>query len=170
MKSHSFISAFACFILGLVLLTLMLLIVAPTGPVSAAPDVGTPGSAILAPATQTQPADSKKLADLVMEVGGLAVFLFAFTAWLKQLGVAGTMLTISAFLFGLIFGVTMRYAQAPLVTFADWFWALAFGLLAGFLATGAYKGAESVAKTDKMITATGSIEHFAPPIPHSTEE
>jgi len=90
------------------------------------------------------------LANIVIEVGGLAVFIFAATAWLKQMGLEGKMLTLAAFAFGLVFGVAYRYAQAPLVTFADWFLAVAFGLLAGFLATGAYKGAQSIAGTDKV--------------------
>ena len=71
------------------------------------------------------------------------MIIFAAVAYLKQLGVAGKMLTLAAFIFG---GVRAgdRYAMAPMVGFASWFWAVVFGLMAGFLATGAYKGGQDM--------------------------
>jgi len=82
------------------------------------------------------------------ELLGLAVVIFAAVAWLKQLGAQGKALTISAFVFGLLLGVSYRFAMSPLVTFADWFWAFVFGLMAGFMATGAYKAGQSIAGTN----------------------
>jgi len=86
------------------------------------------------------------LANMLVELVSLAVVIFAVTAWLKQLGLKGTALTVSAFLFGLAFGVAYRYAVLPMTDFASWFWAVTFGLMAGAIATGAYKGGEELAK------------------------
>jgi hypothetical protein len=88
---------------------------------------------------------------LLAELMTLSVIIFAAVAWIKQLGVRGKSLTLAAFAFGLLLGLTYRWAMAPMVTFADWFWAICFGLMAGFLATGAYKGAESA--TGKELIA-----------------
>ena len=82
---------------------------------------------------------------LLAELGGLAVFIFAAVAYLKQLGVAGQWLTISGFVIGVVIGLAYRYAVQPMTDFASWFWAVMFGLMAGFLATGAYKGASDIA-------------------------
>jgi hypothetical protein len=85
------------------------------------------------------------IANMLLELATLAVIIFAAVAWMKQAGLVDKQLTFAGFAFGLVFGVAYRYAMAPMVTFADWFWAIVFGLLAGFLATGAYKGAEGIA-------------------------
>jgi hypothetical protein len=85
------------------------------------------------------------IANMLTELVGLAVVIFAVVAWLKQLGLMGKALTISAFVVGLLIGVGYRYAMQPMADFASWFWAVCFGLLAGALATGAYKGAEALA-------------------------
>jgi len=84
------------------------------------------------------------LATMLTELVGLAVVIFAAVAWMKQLGAAGRTLTIMAFAFGLVFGLAYRWAMQPMTDFASWFWAVVFGLMAGFLATGAYKGAETL--------------------------
>jgi hypothetical protein len=94
-----------------------------------------------------------KLLTLLAEVGGLSVIVFAAVAYLKQWGVSGNWLTGSSFACGLVLGVAWRYAASPLVTFADWFWAALFGLMCGFLASGAYKGAQGIAGTDEKGTA-----------------
>jgi hypothetical protein len=86
---------------------------------------------------------SKIMLNLIAELMALSVIIFAAVAWLKQTGIRGQALTFAAFAFGLVLGIAYRFALAPMVTFADWFWAVCFGLMAGFLATGAYKGAES---------------------------
>jgi hypothetical protein len=80
---------------------------------------------------------------LLAELMTLSVIIFAAVAWIKQTGICGRALTFAAFAFGLVLGIAYRYAASPMLTFADWFWAVVFGLMAGFLATGAYKGAES---------------------------
>ena len=89
------------------------------------------------------------LANMLIELVGLAVVIFAAVAWMKQLGAEGKTLTLLAFVFGLVFGVAYRYAMQPMTDFASWFWAVVFGLMAGFLATGAYKGGQSIAGTNK---------------------
>lgn len=76
----------------------------------------------------------KMLPELLM----LSGVIFAAVAYLKKLGVQGNWLTVSAFGFGLVLGVAYRYAISPMTDFAGWFWAVIFGLLAGFIATGAY--------------------------------
>ena len=92
--------------------------------------------------------DLTVLAGIVENILGgvaiLAVIIFAFVAWLKQLGVAGMWLTISAFISGLVIAVLVRYAMYPAQSFADWVWTTLFGLMAGLLATGAYKGGQSI--------------------------
>jgi hypothetical protein len=86
---------------------------------------------------------SKLMLNLIAELMALSVIIFAAVAWIKQTGIRGRALTFAAFAFGLVLGIAYRFALAPMLTFADWFWAVCFGLMAGFLATGAYKGAES---------------------------
>jgi hypothetical protein len=87
---------------------------------------------------------------LLAELMTLSVIIFAAVAWIKQTGIRGRALTFAAFAFGLLLGLTYRWAVAPMLTFADWFWAVVFGLMAGFLATGAYKGAESASGKTMM--------------------
>jgi uncharacterized membrane protein len=91
------------------------------------------------------------IAQYLTELGGLTLFLFAFVNQLKQWGLKGNALTVSAFVFGLIFGVGYRYYVRPLVTFADWFGAVVFGLLAGFTATRSYDGIQSAAKKTVVV-------------------
>lgn len=80
---------------------------------------------------------------VVGEVGALSTVVFAGTAWAKQLGLKGRWLTVFAFAFGVLFGGFYRWAMYPLVVPADYFFLVTFGLLSGFLATGAYKGVQS---------------------------
>jgi hypothetical protein len=84
--------------------------------------------------------------------------IFAAVAYLKQWGVKGKWLTGSAFGIGLVLALVVRYAMAPMTTFADWVWAVVFGLMAGFLATGAYKGAQSATSTpvDVYVDVVGN--------------
>lgn len=86
---------------------------------------------------------------MLPELIGLSVVIFAVVAWLKQLGIKGQGLTITAFIFGLALGVCYRYAVSPMADFASWFWAVIFGLLAGAIATGAYKAGQSITGQDK---------------------
>jgi di/tricarboxylate transporter len=90
------------------------------------------------------------LKNLLSELIGLAIVIFAAVAWFKQLGAHGRVLTLSGFMFGLVLGLAYRYAMAPMVDFAGWFWAVIFGLMAGFMATGAYKGGQSITGTDQQ--------------------
>jgi hypothetical protein len=92
-----------------------------------------------------------EILQIFAEVVGLSGFIFAAVAWIKQFGVKGKALTGAAFAFGLVFGVSYRYALAPMVTFSDWFWAITFGFAAGFLATGAYKGMENASGKARVI-------------------
>ena len=93
----------------------------------------------------------EKLSTLLTEVIGLSVVVFAAVAWCKQLGLVGQALTWAAFAIGLVIGLAYRYAAAPMTDFASWFWAVLFGLMCGFLATGAYKGGESLINKTKQI-------------------
>lgn len=79
----------------------------------------------------------------LVELVGLSLVLFAFVAQLKQWGLQGNALTISAFVFGLLFGIAYRYSVQPMDTFSGWFGAVVFGLLAGFTATRSYDGIQS---------------------------
>jgi hypothetical protein len=97
---------------------------------------------------------------LLAELMTLSVIIFAAVAWIKQLGVRGKALTLAAFVFGLGLGIAYRFAMAPMLTFTDWFWAVCFGLLAGFMATGAYKGAESASGKAQLNYASATLEGF----------
>lgn len=92
---------------------------------------------------------------LFAEVAGLTVFIFAAVAQVKQFGVSGKWLTASAFGIGLLFGGGYRFFVYNPATGLDWFVLVTFGLLGGFLATGAYKGIESA--TGKNIF-TGPVD------------
>ena len=85
------------------------------------------------------------LKDLLLELPVLSGVIFALVAWLKQLGVQGQWLTGSAIAIGLVIGVAYRYAVQPMTDFPSWFFAVLFGLMAGAVATGAYKGGEAIA-------------------------
>jgi di/tricarboxylate transporter len=87
--------------------------------------------------------------NMLVELVGLSIVIFAAVAWMKQMGAEGKTLTVSAFVFGVILGVAYRYAVLPMADFASWFWSVIFGLMAGFLASGAYKGAEALALKSK---------------------
>lgn len=82
--------------------------------------------------------------NFLAELLTLAVIVFAAVEQIKKFGASGNALTISAFVFGLLLGVGYRYAISPMGDFASWFWAIVFGLMAGFMATGAYDGARSI--------------------------
>ena len=82
---------------------------------------------------------------LLAELVAISFILLGMVAWFKSLGLRGDALTLAAFFFGLVFGVAARYADAPLVTFADWFVAVVFGLLCGLTATGVYKAGDGLA-------------------------
>lgn len=98
-------------------------------------------------AQELQP--TNPLADMIPELLGLSLFIFAAVAYLKQAGVTGQALTYSGFGVGLVFGIAYRYAVSPMVDFPGWFWAVVFGLMAGFLATGAYKGGQSLISSNQ---------------------
>lgn len=80
---------------------------------------------------------------LFTEVAGLSAFIFAGVAQLKQFGIEGKALTISAYAFGLLFGGLYRFFAYPPQAPAEWFWLVVFGMAGGFIATGVYKGVES---------------------------
>ena len=100
------------------------------------------------------------IANILGAVSILAVVIFAAVAWLKQLGLRGRRLTVAAFVVGLVIAVGVSYALTPMQTFADWFFAVLFGLMAGFLATGAYKGVENA--SGKAQIATAELSEYAP--------
>lgn len=100
--------------------------------------------------------DLKELAAQIANILGgvsiLGVVVFAIVAWLKQMGVSDTAsfkwLTVSAFVTGIVVAVAVRLAMLPAVSFSDWVWTVLFGLMAGLLATGAYKGVEDATGKD----------------------
>lgn len=86
------------------------------------------------------------IANILGGVGILAVVIFAAVAYLKQWGVEGKWLTGSGFAVGLALAFGARFMVAPPVTLSDWLATAFMGLMAGFLATGAYKGADNIAE------------------------
>lgn len=88
------------------------------------------------------------LLQMIGEILGLSALLFAFVAWLKQVGIEGPKLTICSLAGGWLIGGLIRYATVPPITVAEWIWLFLYGLIAGLVASGAYKGFEFAAKTD----------------------
>ena len=122
--------------------------------------VGKPGANLL---TVSDPAPTPPLlmlTNILAEVVGLSVIIFAAVAQLKQWGLTGNALTGSAFGFGLAFGVLYKYATATPTDFAGWFWACVFGLVAGFIATGAYKGIESASGKNQPMDVVQAKKTF----------
>jgi len=83
-------------------------------------------------------------------MGGLSVFIFAAVAQLKQFGIQGKALTISAFVIGLVVGGAYRFFTYSPSTPLEWFYLVLFGAGGGFVATGVYKGVESATGADWM--------------------
>lgn len=92
-----------------------------------------------------------QILQLFAEVGGLSTFIFAATAQVKQFGVGGKALTSVAFAIGIVFGGAYRYFVYNPVSPLDYFWLVTFGLVGGFIATGAYNGAKSAAGKDITV-------------------
>ena len=93
----------------------------------------------------------QRLATFTAELLALSAFIFALVAFLKKCGVQGNNLTYSAFGGAFLLGMGYRYSAVPLVTFADWFWAVVFSALAGFVATQTYDGIRSAANPTLKI-------------------
>ena len=93
------------------------------------------------------------ISQYLTELVGLSLILFAFVAQLKQWGLKGNTLTVSAFIFGLVFGIGYRYSVDPMTTFSGWFGAIVFGLLAGFASTRAYDGIQSASGKAEIVQA-----------------
>lgn len=92
---------------------------------------------------------------LFAEAAGLTVFIFAAVAQLKQFGLMGKWLTGSAYIVGVGVGGAYRYFVYVHAAPLDWFWLVMFGAACGFIATGVYKGAESV--TGKPLGITSKV-------------
>lgn len=111
--------------------------------------------------------DLAKLAALVANILGgisiLAVVVFAFTAWLKQLGLKGKKLTIGAFVSGVVLALLIRVALLPPKTFAEWVFTVLFGLMSGLMATGAYKGGKNIAGAEPPAVVLSVTEKTVMP-------
>ncbi|MEJ5222845.1 MAG: hypothetical protein WHV44_00195 [Anaerolineales bacterium] len=73
----------------------------------------------------------------------LAVLVIALVEWVKRFGIEGKALNAVSMAIGALVGVAYWYAQSPLVTFADWFGAIVYGLTLGLVASGVYDAAKS---------------------------
>jgi hypothetical protein len=91
------------------------------------------------------------IANILGGVAILAVVIFAAVAYLKQWGVAGKALTGSAFAVGLVVAFAARFMLLPPATLQDWLATAFMGVMAGFLATGAYKGVESATGKNRFV-------------------
>lgn len=74
----------------------------------------------------------------------LVALVIALVEWIKKFGVEGKALNAVSMAVGAAIGVAYWYAQAPLITFADWFGAIVYGLALGLVASGIYDAAKSV--------------------------
>jgi len=73
----------------------------------------------------------------------LVVLVLAFVEWVKRFGIRGNTLNAISMAIGVLIGVAYWYAQAPLITFGDWFGAIVYGLVLGLIASGVYDAARS---------------------------
>ncbi|GIV66661.1 MAG: hypothetical protein KatS3mg047_1054 [Bellilinea sp.] len=76
----------------------------------------------------------------------LVALVIALVEWIKRFGVEGKSLNAASMVIGAVIGVAYWYAQAPLVSFADWFGAVMYGLALGLVASGIYDAAKSVGR------------------------
>jgi uncharacterized membrane protein len=76
----------------------------------------------------------------------LVVLVIALVEWTKRFNVEGKALNAVSMAIGVIVGLAYFYAQAPLMTFADWFSAVVYGLALGLVASGVYDAARSAIK------------------------
>ncbi|GIV86615.1 MAG: hypothetical protein KatS3mg054_0644 [Chloroflexus sp.] len=73
----------------------------------------------------------------------LVALVIALVEWVKRFGVEGKALNAVSMAIGAMIGIAYWYAQAPLVSFADWFGAIVYGLALGLVASGIYDAARS---------------------------
>lgn len=73
----------------------------------------------------------------------LIALVIALVEWIKKFGVEGKALNAASMAVGAAIGVAYWYAQAPLVSFADWFGAVVYGLALGLAASGLYDAVRS---------------------------
>lgn len=73
----------------------------------------------------------------------LVVLVISLVEWVKRFGIEGKALNAVSMGIGAVIGVAYWYAQSPLVTFADWFGAIMYGLALGLVASGVYDAAKS---------------------------
>jgi len=74
----------------------------------------------------------------------LVLVVIGLVEWLKRLNVSGAALNVASMLIGLGLGVAYWYAQAPLVSFGDWFGAAVYGVALGLVASGVYDAAKGL--------------------------
>lgn len=77
----------------------------------------------------------------------LVALVIALVEWLKRFDIEGKALNAASMAVGVIIGVAYWYAQQPLVGFAEWFGAIAYGLVLGLTASGIYDAARSATAT-----------------------
>lgn len=93
----------------------------------------------------------------------IVVVIMSMVEWLKQTRLNPSVYPYASMLIGLAFGGLWRYADAPFVTFGDWFLAGMYGIVLGLVASGVYKiGAGLAAKANPAKT------EYAEPITEQT--
>lgn len=78
----------------------------------------------------------------------LVALVIALVEWIKRFGVEGKALNAVSMAVGAVIGVAYWYAQSPLVTFADWFGAVIYGLALGLVASGIYDAVRSAMRRE----------------------
>lgn len=76
----------------------------------------------------------------------LVAVVIALVEWVKRFGIEGKALNAVSMVIGALVGVAYWYAQAPLMSFADWFGAIVYGLALGLVASGVYDAFRSAMK------------------------
>ncbi|KPL82656.1 hypothetical protein SE15_11195 [Thermanaerothrix daxensis] len=73
----------------------------------------------------------------------LVLVVLGLVEWSKRLGLSGKALQLLSMLVGIVLGVLYQYSVFPLVTFAEWFGAVVYGLALGLIASGVYDAVRS---------------------------
>ncbi|MEM4203788.1 MAG: hypothetical protein QXS54_06940 [Candidatus Methanomethylicaceae archaeon] len=75
----------------------------------------------------------------------LVAVVIGLVEYLKSVGLKGQALSVASLIIGVVLGVAYIYSESPIVTFAEWFRAIVFGLVLGLVASGLYDSVKSAA-------------------------
>ena len=104
------------------------------------------------------------LKELFGSINVSAVVAVFTLVWLwGQLGLTGKTQLASSFATGVVLGILDKFFNSALVTGADWWIAILYGIILGGLASGAYEAIKTVVAKGLLSVADCS-DDFNPPV------